>query len=150
MLKIDSEIPIYKIGERVFRYGNFSYEKEFLKNIVSILDLGFKFVPHLFENELDFFYFLFFKIDYLTLDLNRKLFLNKINQTNNNLTTERLSVPRVHFENLSEDEDEIDLTNDYIDKINHLKSNKKKPNLENFPLQAEALFFQKIYCKDIF
>ena len=50
MLKIDSEIPIYKIGERVFRYGNFSYEKEFLKNIVSILDLGFKFVPHLFEN----------------------------------------------------------------------------------------------------
>ena len=55
----------------------------------------------------------------------------------------------MHFENLSEDEDEIDLTNDYIDKINHLKSNKKKPNLENFPLQAEALFFREKLIKEI-
>ncbi len=103
-LKIISHKPIYKIGERVFKYGNFSHDKTFLNTIVAILDLGFKFVSNVFKNDYEFFNYILHKIDSHTLEINKYLFYNRINQnnrSNHNGTTRNV---RVSFneENISQ------------------------------------------------
>ena len=54
-----------------------------LNTIVSILELGFKFVPNLFSSYFDFFNYLFHIIDSHTLEINRFLFYAKVNYNTN-------------------------------------------------------------------
>jgi len=133
----------------VFRYGNFSFAKKILSTIVSILDLGFKFVPYIFNDDLSFFNYLLHKIDSHTLEINKYLFFNKMNEmniNNSNSNKEKIN-SRVNF-----DENNISQTNsreridDFIDTINSNYSVKKKSNLESYPLLQESLFLRsKIY-----
>ena len=47
------------------------------------MDLGFKLFPNIFKNDYEFFNYLLHNIDSHTLEINKYLFFNKINQNNN-------------------------------------------------------------------
>ena len=110
----------------------------FLNTIINILDLGFKFVPHLFDSELEFFNFLLLKIDCHTLELNKQLYFTKINHSLNQNRPPVNSNQRVNFE-IEPSEIIKDEMDDYINIINS-KSKRKNINLESTPLLKRPIF----------
>ncbi len=149
-MNITNDKPIYKIGERVFRYGNFAHNKDFLNTIVSILDLGFKFVPNIFKNSFDYFNYLLHTIDSHTLEINKNLFFTKMNEIRNDERNKERSTSRVNF-----DEDNITQTNtkekidDFINIINHDNLMKKPFTLDAYPLLSESIFLRSKIFEEV-
>ena len=141
-------MPIYKIGQRVFKYGNFSYDKEFLFTICSILDLGLKFVPNLFTNEYDFFFNLLHVIDNQTLEINKKLFYTKVN-LNNQKTNRNDNSRQVEFIDVTDEEEEIDPLESCIIGLKNLNKKPKKSNAHKYPIQYESLIFRSEVYKTL-
>ena len=54
-MNIDTEntLNIFKVGMRVFKLGEIDYDENFIKDIIYILDKGFKFVPTYNVNSFD-------------------------------------------------------------------------------------------------
>ncbi len=142
-------MPIFKIGQRVFRYGKFAYDKEFLNTICSILDLGLKFVPNLFSNEYDFFYNLLHLIDNQSLELNKKFFYSKVNYNNKNKNRiNNRARTNVDFTDAIEENIEIDPIDNCIFSLKNLNKSCKKSNADKYPLQLETLIFRsELYKK---
>ena len=70
-------MPIYKVGERVFKIGDIHSDEKTIMNITRILDLGIKFIPNFFNDKYDSFFNLFFNFSNDVIDLNTKLFFYK-------------------------------------------------------------------------
>ena len=102
-LTIDSVKPIYKCSDLTFIYDhttslNYDYDK--IISISKILDLGFKFVPNFYSNELDFFKFLLCDLDNSFYNFNKRLFLNVNNNSSkdNNVNTNNNNISNSYFD----------------------------------------------------
>ncbi len=82
-LDIISEIEVFKVGSSVFAFNNLNFNDRFFKNIIKILDLGFKFVPNFFYNYKDLFVYFLKSLEEEIVFLNKKVFLNFINSDYN-------------------------------------------------------------------
>ena len=69
--------------------------KKSFRKITMGNNIGLKFVPNLFNSEFEFFYYLLNTIDIQTLELNKKLFFNKINSVRNE---ENIRAQTIDFE----------------------------------------------------
>ena len=74
---MESPFPVYKIGDSLFQIGDLNIDFNYKQNIISILNLGNKFVPNYFFNAIDFFNYLLKELDENLLDLNTSIFLSK-------------------------------------------------------------------------
>ena len=72
-----SKYDIYKIGKGIFQIGNISSDNNLIKNIISILELGNKFVPSIHNNLIDIHSNTIKQFDKNLLDLNAKLFYQR-------------------------------------------------------------------------
>ena len=89
MIDIKSIYPIYKLSNSVFQIGNINYDQILLNDIISLLDLGNKFVPNYFQHNSQFVQFLLRNIDLNKIDFNKNMMLKmfskyKNKNTNNN------------------------------------------------------------------
>ena len=86
-LEIDSTVPIFRISDLSFIYDNLTslnYNLNDIFLLCKILDLGFKFVPNILSNDIDFFRFLLYDLDNSFINLNKKLFLKNSCKKSNN------------------------------------------------------------------
>ena len=72
-LNIESDFDIFKVGNRVFQYSNINFEKNFIYDLISILDLGLKFVPSYLYNSFQLFSFLLQNVELELVNFNKKL-----------------------------------------------------------------------------
>ena len=75
MIDIKSIYPIYKLSNSVFQIGNINYDQILLNDIISLLDLGNKFVPNYFQHNSQFVQFLLRNIDLNIIDFNKNMML---------------------------------------------------------------------------
>jgi hypothetical protein len=141
LLNIKSDFNIYKIGNRVFQISEIDFDFNFISQLVSILDLGLKFVPTYIFNYFQLFSFLK-SIELELVNFNKKLSLRmwswsrESNLNNGNSTSETLSLNDEYNIDLEENENfKIDFK--YIFK----KFNKQK-NPFNFKNKQESIEFK--------
>ena len=70
---------IYKLSSWVFNFGKLDFDNKFLNDIIDLLNLGLKFVPSFFSNQVDFFNFLLNELDDSLYEFNSKFFFKKSN-----------------------------------------------------------------------
>ena len=86
MIDIKSIYPIYKLSNSVFQIGNINYDQKLLNDIISLLDLGNKFVPNYFQHNSQFVQFLLRKIDLNKIDFNKNMMLKMFSKSKNKNT----------------------------------------------------------------
>ena len=72
-MNIESELEIFKVGNRVFQIGTIDFNNNFIFNLISILDLGLKFVPSFYLNSFQLFSFFLKHIENELINFNKKL-----------------------------------------------------------------------------
>lgn len=82
-IEIESDIPIYKVGQRVFLIDNFNINSNILYDLINILDKGSKFIPCLHFNHFHIFSNLLHNFDSSLASFNKYLYFNKSNNINN-------------------------------------------------------------------
>ena len=153
-LQIQSDHEIFKVGNRVFQYDFINTDFIFVSDLISILDLGLKFVPFFFYSPFQLFSFFLKHVEMELVNFNKKLSFHKWSVKNNDKNKSSVSrvtnnynlnepinsinshaVNDIHVENLDNlDDDNININFDHIFK----KFQKKKPsfnfknNFENF------------------
>ena len=86
MIDIKSIYPIYKLSNSVFQIGNINYDQKLLNDIISLLDLGNKFVPNYFQHNSQFVQFLLRNIDLNKIDFNKNMMLKMFSKSKNKNT----------------------------------------------------------------
>ena len=100
-MNISDQFQVYKISHSIFQIGELDIDSDYKNNIISLLELGNKFVPNYFFNSIDFFNYLLSELDNNLLDLNKKLFfLEKNNsQYNSNIYYNQNNLNEVKIDN---------------------------------------------------
>ena len=100
-MNISDQFQVYKISHSIYQIGELDIDSDYKNNIISLLELGNKFVPNYFFNSIDFFNYLLSELDNNLLDLNKKLFfLEKNNsQYNSNIYYNQNNLNEVKIDN---------------------------------------------------
>lgn len=126
-MDIESPFPIYKIGDSLFQIGDLNIDFYYKQNIISILNLGNKFVPNYFFSTIDFFNYLLKELDENLLDLNTNIFLSK-NKSSNSIKI---------YDSFDKNLNEFFITDEYFRYIFKKMHLKYKIKNENFFISNE-------------
>ena len=140
-MNIDTEntLNIFKVGMRVFKLGEIDYDENFIKDIIYILDKGFKFVPTYNVNSFDLKKSFFENINNEMFNFNKQVFQKDIYNVNKDVTSNYNN--SLNYVNSSGNNIEDSFDNFY-------KINRKKPDFSKVPLNSESLkFYLEIFCE---
>ena len=132
ILDIESNFNIYKLGDALFQISDFFINLDYLKHINFILNLGNKFVPNYFFNNIEFFNYLIKDIDLQILEFNKNMILynekkSSINKIENNI-----------------------LDNKYINKLFIFLKDKSNIDPKKFKINKEVNIFRNIIQNNLF
>jgi hypothetical protein len=130
---------VCKIGERVFKIGSIDYDVDYVRNIIDIIDSGFKFVPNWHLNSYDMFNTILCNLDKFFNSLNKKFVINKlknnkISPTSNNNTINTIIEPTLPIRN------SLDI--DYIVKKLQFNNKNGSSDINNFKMNNEIMNFR--------
>jgi len=153
-LTIISEKPIFKIGERVFKYGNLANcDSKFVDSITDILDLGLKFVPNALVDQYSFFNCLVKSIDEKILDINKHIFFTKVNNNfNSNHLNREINTTSVIFSGMNDNSEnviEIDRIDEVIKSVSKKFSFKTPTDSSVYPIQNESILIRKSIIENL-
>jgi len=129
-MTIEAQIPIYKITKCIFQIGDLNNVNEnFLKDFISIIDLGMKFIPSIFNSYNAYILFILNKFDKNFFSLNRNIFFYKKNMNR--------EINRRKQTNIQENK-----LDEYLEHLNKINKKSINTNTNNIPLQKEALYLR--------
>jgi hypothetical protein len=166
VFKIQSQVQLFKLNDRVFMYDDILYDQNDLKNLCNVLDKGLKFVPNLIDNEYNYFKYILSQIDNALLRFNGSIFLNKVNidkeevidepnfeveeQPQNNINVRRERI--IDYNKFKLQKETVDFRFNVIDKLldDYFRNKKShKGNLSINEIQSIVSFKKQKFLKVI-
>jgi hypothetical protein len=133
---------IYKIQDRVFKIGEIDYDENFQLVLSSILNLGLKFSPNLYDNSLDSYFSSLINFDSNIYKLNSDVFNKKVKFQKSSSKNSTINNNIINTNINDRVDDSSSLNYEFI--INNLKKFKvpKSTKYNNLPIQEEIIDFR--------
>lgn len=128
-ITIESEFPIFRVSERVFKLDDFEINSKYSYDFFRILDLGLKFSICNFNNRINFLNFFLNNLDFNLYKFNKYIFFLK----------RRLDNKNAKFSDVKS-KNQISSKEQFMNDLKSLK----KSNHHTLPLQYETLLFRKL------